>query len=507
MLSSQIVRNEANEVTSGNDVYTTYQPIWQSLLESYMGGEDYRRANNLVRYQMENDGEYAARLRAAPLENHCKSILNVYSAFLFRQQPQRDLGSMEYDPRIEAMLEDADYEGRSMNNFMKQASIWSGVFGHCWITVHKPNIGAQTLADEYAAGLRPYLCLLTPLAVLDWQYTRTSIGSYRLNLFKYLEDVNGDIKTVKIWTPLEIKTIQYDERKKIIVEEIVEPNQLGMIPAVIAYATKGPVRGLGISDIQDIADCQRMIYNSLSEIDQSIRLDSHPSLVTTTEVSVGTGAGALIQLPDNMDAALKPYVLDFGGANVGNILQVINHLTGAIDKMANTGAIRTTETRTASGIAIQTEFELLNARLAERADNLELAEEQIWEIVAQYMGQTWDGVITYPDSFNIRDDANELSKLSQAKMIATDPRLLQSIDLKLAELMDFEVEDVLEAEAGLVEEEGEYPEHAATTPDNRTEHIQQMIMDGYTDEEILSIHPEITAEDILAAKQNLLGLE
>lgn len=504
MLASQIVRNEANEVTSGNETYTTYQPIWQSLMESYMGGEDYRSARNLVRYQMENDGEYAARLRAAPLENHCKSILNVYSAFLFRQQPQRDLGTLEYDPMIEAMLEDADYEGRSMDNFMKQVSIWSGVFGHCWITVHKPNVGAQTLADEYALGVRPYLCLLTPLAVLDWQYTRTPIGSYKLSYFKYLEDVNGDIKTVKIWTTTEIKTIQYDERKKLIVNEIIEPNQLGLIPAVIAYATKGPVRGLGISDIQDIADCQRMIYNSLSEIDQSIRLDSHPSLVTTTEVQVGTGAGALIQMPDNMDAALKPYVLDFGGANVGNILQVINHLTGAIDKMANTGAIRTTETRTASGIAIQTEFELLNARLAEKADNLELAEEQIWEIVAQYMGTTWDGLISYPDSFNIRDDSNELSKLSQAKMIATDPRLLQSIDLKLAELLDFEIEDILEAEAGIEEE---YPEHAATTPENRTSHIQQMIMDGYTDQEILEIHAEITADDILAAKQNLLGLE
>ena len=507
MLASQIVRNEANEVTSGNETYTTYQPIWQSLLESYMGGEDYRRAQNLSRYQLETDAEYATRLKNTPLENHCKSIIGVYMAFLFRQPPERELDTLEYMPEVDALLEDADYEGRSLDNFMKQVAIWSSVFGHCWVTVHKPNIGAQTVADEYAAGLRPYLCLLTPLAVLDWQFTRTPIGSYELSYFKYLEDVNGDVKTVKIWTKTEIRTVEYDEKKKMMVGELIEPNQLGRIPAVIAYSTKGPVRGLGISDIQDIADAQRMIYNSLSEIDQSIKLDSHPSLVTTTEVQVGTGAGALIRMPDNMDASLKPYVLDFGGANVANILQVIDHLTGAIDKMANTGAIRTTETRTNSGIAIQTEFELLNARLAEKADNLELCEEQIWELVAQYMGMTWQGQIHYPDSFNIRDDSNELGKLQTAKSIATDPRILQNIDMKLAELLDFEVEDVLEAELGLEEEEGLYPEHAATTPENRTAHIQQMIMDGYTDEEILTIHPEITAEDILAAKQNLLGLE
>lgn len=501
MLASQQVRNEANEVTSGNLTYTTYQPIWQALMESYMGGEDYRQARNLVRYQLENDGEYAARLRNAALENHCKSVIQVYTSFLFRQQPQRELGSLLYDPLVEALLEDADYEGRSLDNFMKQVATWSSVFGHCWITVHKPNIGAQTLADEYAAGLRPYLCLLTPLAVLDWQYTRTPIGSYELSYFKYLEDVNGTVKTVKIWTKDTIQTIDYDEGKKSVSQSIEEPNQLGMIPAVIAYSTKGPVRGLGISDISDIADVQRFIYNCISEIDQSIRLDSHPSLVATTEVQVGTGAGALISLPDNMDAALKPYVLDFGGANVGNILQVINHMTEVVDKMANTGAIRTTETRTNSGIAIQTEFELLNARLAEKADNLELAEEQIWKIIARYMGVVWDGSINYPDSFNIRDDTNELSKLSQAKTIATDPKLLTQIDLRLAELMDFD--SYYEGQASVEQEE----EHATTTTENRSAHIQQMIMDGYTDEDILRIHPEISEADILAAKQQLLGLE
>ena len=495
MLASQIVRNEANEVTSGNETYTTYQPIWHRLMESYMGGEDYKAGQNLARYQLETDSEYAQRLRNTPLENHCRSVISVYVSFLFRQSPERELGTLEYNPLVQVMLEDADYEGRNMDSFMKQVATWSSVFGHCWVTVHKPNIGAQTLADEYAAGLRPYLCLLTPLAVLDWQYRRTAIGSYELVYFKYLEDVNGDVKTVKIWTKETIQTIEYDEGKKQIVGTVEEPNQLGKIPAVIAYSTKGPVRGLGISDIQDIADAQKFIYNCLSEIDQSIKLDSHPSLVTTTEVQVGTGAGALIRMPDNMDASLKPYVLDFGGANVGNILQVINHMTEVIDKMANTGAIRTTETRTNSGIAIQTEFELLNARLAEKADNLELCEEQIWELVAQYMGVAWDGEVHYPDSFNIRDDQNELSKLQTAKSIATDPLISSLIDRRLMDIMDFEL---------VVEENIEYPEHPTTTPMDRRIHIQMMITEGMTDQGILDLHPEITQSDIDAARMDLV---
>lgn len=439
MLANQIIRTEIAEITSGNTIYTTYQPIWQRYLESYMGGEEYRQAGNLTRYQLETDKEYTARLRNNALENHCKSVIQVYTSFLFRQTPERDLGSITARPEVESLLEDADYEGRSMDNFMKQVSIWSSVYGHAWVLCTKPNIGAQTLAEEQQAGVRPYLCIQTPLTVLDWSFTRDTVGRYELTLFKYLEDVNGNQKTVKYWTKQDIRTVVVEEQEGKILQDITEPNQLGYIPAVIVYSTKGPVRGIGISDITDISDVQRFIYNAISEIDQSIKLDSHPSLVTTTEVQVGTGAGALIQMPDNMDASLKPYVLDFGGANVSNILQVINHMTEVIDKMANTGAIRTTETRTNSGIAIQTEFELLNSRLSEKADNLELAEEQIWRIISNYLGTIWDGEISYPDSFNIRDDSLELNKLEQAKRIATDPSILTAIDQRLIELLDFEM--------------------------------------------------------------------
>ena len=494
MLSSQILSTEVQEVVSGNTIHNTYLPIWQDLLTSYMGGEDYKQANNLTRYQLETDKEYAQRIRSTPLENHCRSVISVYVSFLFREPPQRELGSLESFPEVESLLEDADYDGRSMDNFMKECSIWSSVYGHCWVLVSKPNIGAQTLAEERTAGVRPYLCVINPIAVLDWTYTRDSVGKYMLSLLKYVEDVNGNLKTVKTWRTDTIRTTVVDEKKDMIVSDIIEPNQLGKIPAVTVYSTRSPVRGLGISDIQDLAMAQKFIYNALSEIDQSIKLDSHPSLVATTEVQVGTGAGALITMPDNMDPNLKPYVLDFQGANVSNILAVINHMTEVIDKMANTGAIRTTESRTASGIAIQTEFELLAARLSEKADNLELAEEQIWQLVAEYLMINWDGEIVYPDSFNIRDEANELAKLEQAKRIATDPTILAAIDQKLIELLDLEELELEE-------------EHATTTPEDRSSHIQQMIMDGYTDEEILQIHPEITEQDILNAKRALLDLE
>ena len=54
------------------------------------------------------------------------------------------------------------------------------------------------------------------------------------------------------------------------------------------------------------------------------------------------------------------------------------------------------------------------------------------------------------------------------------------------------------------QESQEEMEHPVTNGANRTEHIQEMIMEGYTDQQILSLHDEITQADIDSAKRDLL---
>ena len=440
-MSTMLTVNEIlAHVASTNSVYTDNYNSWKYLLESYLGGDDYRRAGHLTRYQLETDGEYAARLRSTPLENHCKSVISVYNSFLFREEPKREFGNIEMLPELEMFLDDADLDGRSLNSFMKDAATWSSVFGHCWIMVSKPNIGAITRADEVAAGVRPYVNLLTPMVVKDWSWTRNASGYYTLDYFKYVEDVNGDVIITKEWTADTITTYIIDDKNKLLKDQIVEVNELGMIPAVIAYNSRSIVRGLGISDINDIADAQRFIYNSTSEVEQSIRLDSHPSLVKTPETIAGIGAGSLIHMPENLDPGLKPYVLEFSGASVDGIYSSIKHTIDAIDKMANTGGVRANESRVLSGVAMQTEFQLLNARLSEKADNLELAEEHLWRLWCYYMGYMWEGSIDYPGSFNIRDNETEIKQLQVARATATDPVVLRKIDEHILEWMGEEDE-------------------------------------------------------------------
>ena len=411
-----------------------------------MGGEDYKRYNLLTKYQLETESEYGQRLDQTPLHNHCKSVVNVYNSFLFQEQPERDLGNLDGLPEVEDFLDDADLDGRTLDHFMKEVSTWASVFGHCWIMVAKPDTGAITKADEQAVGVRPYVNILSPLVVIDWRWERGPSGKHELVYVKYVEEINGSVQTIKEWTPETITTheINYDTREEL--AQLVEPNGLGFIPMICVYSQRSIVRGFGVSDIQDIAKTQQFIYNQLSEVEQAVRLDNHPSLVKTNETQASSGAGSIIAMPENMDPGLKPYLLETNGAQIASIYQAIDHSVAAIDLMANTGSVRATAAKLLSGVAMQTEFQLLNAKLAEKASNLELAEEELWDIFAKYQGLTeWTGEVKYQDNYGIQDKNAEYTKLQVAKASASSPQVLAVIDQKLMQLL---CEDLSIEEAG-----------------------------------------------------------
>lgn len=412
MDSIQTAMQTVDEFLSGNSIYTAYKNQWQYLMESYTGGEEYRNAANLTRYLLETNSEYAARLRNAALQNHCSSVISVYTSYLYKTPPQRDWGNLKDTQELASFLKDADLEGRSFNNFMKDCASLSSVFGMVWVIVSKPHSSAVTRADELSMGIRPYVSMITPLAALDWRWSSTSSGSYELEYFKYVEDINGSVTKVKEWYPNRIVTTIVD--KENIVSRSEEINGMGHLPISPVYNRRSLTRGIGISDISDIADSQRMIYNLLNEAEQTIRIDAHPSIVKTQNTIASAGAGSIVQMPEDLDPGLKPYILQSSGANIDSIIKTIEVLVDGIDKMANVGAVRSTQSRQMSGIAMATEFTLLNARLAEKGMELELAEEHIIKHFAHYLGMEWTGAVYYPDNFNIRDDAAELDKLLKA---------------------------------------------------------------------------------------------
>jgi hypothetical protein len=241
-----------------------------------------------------------------------------------------------------------------------------------------------------------------------------------LDLLVVIEDINKDRAIIKVFTEEDISTyevkdyhIAYGKKEAKLIDEIINP--IKKIPAVNLYNQRSSKRPIGISDLSDVAELQKSIYNDYSEKEQLIRLSNHPSLVKTPNVEASAGAGSVIEIPEDMDSNLKPYIIQPSGQNLDGIMKCIHNKIEAIDRIAHMGSVRATESKVASGIALQTEFQLLNARLSEKADYLENAEEQIWSLFALWQNKTWDGEINYPDTFDIRDWASDLQFLQQAK--------------------------------------------------------------------------------------------
>jgi hypothetical protein len=425
---------------SRDDAFDTHKDykeninLYEYYIRSYNGGYDYTIGQYLNRYNLELDNEYNQRLGNTPCDNHCKNIIQIYSSFLFRVKASRDFGAMADEPSLESFLKDADLEGNSFNSVMKQAQNYSAIYGHCFLVLDKPAVQTRTRADELNQDIRPYVSIITPENVLDWNFKREVNGKYYLDYLKVREEVDKDGGTYfRLWFPDRIETIySKDDRSDPITIDTAD-NLIGKIPAVILYNSKSHKRGIGQSDLTDIADLQKSIYNELSEIEQLIRLTNHPSLVKTPSVNASAGAGAVIEMPDEMDSNLKPYLLQPSGQNLNSLMDSINHKVEAINRIAHTGAVRTTKQAVSSGIALQTEFELLNARLSEKADNLQIAEEQLFRCYAMFQNATFDGEINYPDSFNIRDYATDLVYYQQAKAMSIgSPTFNKEVDKEIA---------------------------------------------------------------------------
>lgn len=500
-------RNYAAYIVETHPAYQTYANRWQFLQDAYNGGFEWFMGKYLEPYYFESRDDYEKRLRQIGYDNHVKSVANIFNSFLFRKGPTRILGNLENDPNLDKFLQDADLDGRSFTQFLQDLATYSMVYGHCWLIVDKPNSNAQTRAEELAQDIRPYVSLFQPLDVLDWKYERQSNGVYSLSYLKVKEEVINDTQYIREYTPEEINVYKISNKKT---GEYVEtmPNQLGKVPAVCMYTQRSNVRGIGISPLGDTADICRELFEFSSEIEQIIRLTNHPSLVKTADTEASAGAGAIIQMPQNLDGNLKPYLLQPSGSSIESVLRAMEKKIESIDRTNHLGGIRSPESRRLSGVAISSEFSQLSSRLATYATQLEHAEEQIWRLYALYEGTSFDGLIEYPRSFSIQDRANDISILKMAKESnISDPRINAEIDKKIYKIaLEDDAVDLDDLE-DQQEQQKEEMEHPVTIPTNRSAHIQEMIMEGYTDQQMLNLHSEITQADINTAKQQLLNQE
>jgi hypothetical protein len=383
--------------------------------------------------------QYENRLNYTALENSCKLVVDTYRAFLFRALPTRTLGNLANLPYVQNWMSDIDYDGTDIDQFMKEANSLAMIYGHCWILVDKPvTETVLTLAEEIELDIRPYAQLVTPENIMDWHYHRV-LGKQQLVYLKMKEYEDEDTLVVKIWTNETVSRYSLDKKKGkgvTLLEENV--NTIGQIPFAMLKANPSHHKAYGISDLADVAKIQQSIFGLLSEAEQAIRISSHPSLVKTSDTDATAGAGAVINMSDNLPGDLKPYLLQPSSANVDAIIKLLKEHQAMIMSMTHLAAINTVSTVAKSGVALQTEFTMLNTRLGDKADSLERLENKIWDLFQIWSDFKADDtfLIEYKKKFDLRDEVTDLTNLQAVRdMNISSETMRKEIDKQIAKII------------------------------------------------------------------------
>ena len=442
-----------DSISSVHSAYSEHSRLADYLYRSYVGGQKYRDGEYLTRYYGEDNPQqnlYLKRLNATPLNNYVKTTVDIYRSFLFRELPTRMLGSLQTNPLVTQWMADTDQDGQGINSFMKTVNDMAMVTGNVFIGIDKPSYRVQTQAQEIALGIRGYATIYTPQNVMDWDYHRGINGKKELQYIKIIENNSKHHVHIVEWTPQVVHRYTIDKDHEGNMAEISGfeeyENPLGYVPFVCYAPIPSPTAGVGFSMVEDVADLQKFIYNQYSEVEQAIRINSHATLVKTADTSATAGAGGIVTMPHDLDPGLTPFLLQPTNNTVNSILETIEKTVEAIQRTTHTSAVQGTKGSPMSGVALQTERQLLNAKLSDIADHLEETETKMWQMWSDWSGISLpeDFQIDYIDTFDIRDQHSEIELLRKALEAVPHDSFAENVHKQIVDLV---VDDPVEQTA------------------------------------------------------------
>ena len=463
--------DELQQVHPGYDEYV-YR--WDYYARSYMGAEEYRDGAYLRKYIGEDDApgnQYAGRLLDTPYQNHCKTTVDTYRSFLFRNPPTRTLGNLANNVFAQNFINDADLNNTDLTGFMRRVSDHVSIYGSAWVCVDRPAYMASSAAEEAALDIRSYVALYSPVSVIDWSYKKQLNGRQALEYIKVIDEQTENWDIVKVWYAdrVEVYKVKKESVRRVrnnlrmgnrnyqkdaliaeyseIIESAEYVNPIGEVPFVCILDDNSFHKGIGVSDIGDVADLSRSIYSKLSELIQNIRISSHPSIVAEPSTQLNGGVGAVITVDENTN--IQPYLLQPTGASIQGIIDAINLDIEAINEITHLKAVKATSNQPMSGVALTVSRQNLNNKLGDRASSLEQGEYNIWRLWFMWQGIEPDNDfdIYYEKSFDLRDRHADLELYRKAIETVPHDAFVKRMHQEIAAMMiddESDLQDIID---------------------------------------------------------------
>ena len=155
--------------------YSARKQVWQQYRDLYAGGEQFKQhaQNYLIRRQKEPGDVYSERLTRVFYENYVGSIVDWFSATLFRREPALTFEGTSEKARafFSELVEDADRKGTTLTDFFRKQLVEGMVTGANYTLVDFPRMQqpAGTRAEEDATGAaRAYLVDYPAESLINW---------------------------------------------------------------------------------------------------------------------------------------------------------------------------------------------------------------------------------------------------------------------------------------------------------------------------------------------------
>lgn len=374
------------------------------MTEALMGGTAVMRAAGqrfLPKFPKEEAKAWETRLALATLFPAFRRTVHVMAGKPFSKPLTL---SKDTDPKIKEWCEDVDREGASLHVFAADMFTEMLAHGLCGIHVESPKspVGDRpmTIAEEKAAGIRPYMVRIMHDQILGWQSASIS-GRTILTMLRLKDDTSepdglyGErtVRRVRVLRPGSWEVWRQTERPDRGDEWVLaESGTTGLtyIPFVPLYGSRSGFMSGG-SPLLDVAYLNVKHWQSQSDQDNILHMARVPILACVggdPKNVITIGSSSAVNVPMGGDLKFVEHS--------GKAIEAGQKSLGALEgQMIQSGAellVKTPGTRTATESA--GDIDANKSELQRLAEDLEDALDHAIDIMQEYAGITTDSHVT-----------------------------------------------------------------------------------------------------------------
>lgn len=404
--------------------YTKHKSVWERDFLAYCGGSDYI-ASALIKHLSETEQEFRERLDRSYYFNYPRAIAERITQYALSVDPTRQ----NADPEL---VEDWSRTGLRVGEVMRQASTMLNIFGCCGIYVGSPAYeGEMDMERARRERIRPFATVLSPLSIVDWAY-----GADGLLLWVLIEEEHtSDADPMEDRSIATCRRLWERDRWRLFDEDGKElgtgVNPTGRVPLVEISEPNGFAIGANhwFEDVVRISDA---ILNNESEAQMNIVKQMFGMLVVSEGYARAASAGGKDKDKDSKglsniisrsmaiiesveENGISRYISPEGVPTAAIRTENANLKQELYDVVGLAIQSRSKEAQTAESKAW--DFNNVSQFLANRADLLEQAELEVWQLMHGWDKSVTVPKVTYNRKFAVRDLGNSISGLLQLSNI------------------------------------------------------------------------------------------